>query len=104
MAQNITQIPAARVPLVDPESGLVNRDWYRFLSNLYTLAGQGSNAISLDDLQLGPTSGGSGKRSAALASIFSTKVGTCATLGQEEEVCQFSVFSAKMSSSSHYVG
>ena len=60
MAQNITQIPAARVPLVDPESGLVNRDWYRFLSNLYTLAGQGSNAISLDDLQLGPTSGGSG--------------------------------------------
>lgn len=48
------QIPASRVPLVDPDTGLVNRDWYRFLANLYTLSGQGSNAVSLSDLQVGP--------------------------------------------------
>ena len=55
MAQNITQIPASRVPLVDPETGLVNRDWYRFLANIYLLAGQGSNPTTMDELQLYPS-------------------------------------------------
>lgn len=49
---NITQIIAPRVPLVDPATGLITREWYRYFYNLYTLTG-GSNA-SLDDLQVGP--------------------------------------------------
>lgn len=27
-------LPAQNVPLVDPETGVVNRDWYRFFSIL----------------------------------------------------------------------
>ena len=66
MPNNLTTIPAARAPLVDPSTGLIATEWYRFLFNIYTLAGSGSNTVSLDDLQLGPppqpptTSGGGG--------------------------------------------
>lgn len=56
MAQmlNTTTIPAPRVPLVDPETGLISNEWYRYLFNLFTLTGAGGNATSLDDLQVGP--------------------------------------------------
>ena len=54
MALNSTQIPSSRVPFLDPATGLVSRDWYRFLSNLYVLAGQGGNAMTLADMQVGP--------------------------------------------------
>lgn len=30
-----TQIPAARVPLIDSRSGLISREWYMFLFTLY---------------------------------------------------------------------
>ena len=53
---NITQIPAPRVPLIDERTGLMAREWYRFLLNLFTLTGDGSNTTSLTDLQLGPPS------------------------------------------------
>lgn len=63
---DLTRIPAPRVPLVDPTTGLIANEWYRFLLNLFTLTGSGSTTVSLDDLQLGPpvqesvSSGGGG--------------------------------------------
>ena len=51
---NVTNIPAPRVPLVDPATGLISKEWYRFLLNIFTLTGSGSTTISLDDLQVGP--------------------------------------------------
>lgn len=51
---NITRIPASRVEVIDPRTGLMSRDWYRFFVNLFTLTGEGGNATSLDDLQIGP--------------------------------------------------
>jgi hypothetical protein len=35
------------------------REWYRFFVNLYDIAGGGASAVSLDDLQLSPSSGAS---------------------------------------------
>jgi hypothetical protein len=54
---NITNIPAPRVPLIDERTGLMAREWYRFFFNLFNLTGNGSNAISLQDLQVGPPTG-----------------------------------------------
>jgi hypothetical protein len=51
---NITQIPAPRVEFIDPRTGLMSREWYRFFLNLFTLTGGGTNQISLEDVQLGP--------------------------------------------------
>jgi len=52
---NITQIPALRVAFIDPQTGLISREWYRFLLNLFELTGQGDNPISITDLMVGPT-------------------------------------------------
>lgn len=49
---NITQITPPRVPLIDPRTGLIAREWYRFFLNLYTKTS--GSALSLEDLQLGP--------------------------------------------------
>ena len=63
---NVTNIPSNRVEIIDPRTGMVSREWYRFFLNLFNLAGSGGNQTSLDDLQIGPppqpttTSGGSG--------------------------------------------
>lgn len=54
MADRITQIPAPRVPFVDANTGLVNREWYRFLYNLYNITGAGTSDISNVDLALAP--------------------------------------------------
>ena len=51
---NTTNIPSNRVEFIDPRTGLVSREWYRFFLNLFNLAGAGSNQISLDELQIGP--------------------------------------------------
>ena len=56
MPNTLTTIPAPRVPLIDPATGLISNEWYRFFFNLYTLTGSGRNAISLTDLQLSPPS------------------------------------------------
>lgn len=53
-ALNITSIPAPRVALIDERTGTISREWYRFLLNLFTLTGSGSNPTSLEDVQLGP--------------------------------------------------
>ena len=51
---NITQIPALRVPIIDPRTGLIAREWYLFFFSLFNLVGAGSNQLSLTDLQVGP--------------------------------------------------
>ncbi len=51
---NITNIPAPRVDFIDPRTGLMSREWYRFFLNLFTLTGTGGNQVSLDELQFGP--------------------------------------------------
>jgi hypothetical protein len=56
MLNNITQIPAPRVALIDERTGLMSREWYRFFINLFNLTGDGSNTTSLTDLQVGPPS------------------------------------------------
>lgn len=52
---NITSIIPPRVPLTDPATGLISREWYRFFLNMFVLTGDGSNTASLQDLQVGPT-------------------------------------------------
>ena len=51
---NITNIPAPRVPFVDQATGLISREWYRFLLNLFTLTGSGTIDISVTDLAVAP--------------------------------------------------
>jgi hypothetical protein len=43
---NSTQIPAPRVPVVDPATGLMSREWFRFLNNVYEQLGGGTGAAS----------------------------------------------------------
>ena len=57
---NITNIPSNRVQIIDPRTGVISREWYRFFLNLFTLAGGGGNQTSLDDLQVGPPTGSGG--------------------------------------------
>lgn len=51
---NITTITPPRVPLTDPRTGMISREWYRFFLNLFVLTGSGSNAVTLEDLQKAP--------------------------------------------------
>ena len=55
MTQNITQIPAPRVPFLDERTGLVSREWFRFLNNQYQLTGGGTTATTLADLEVTPS-------------------------------------------------
>ena len=50
---NQTQIPSARVPLVESENGLISREWFRYLNNLNILAGGGTGVTPI-------TGGGTG--------------------------------------------
>ena len=49
---NITSIPSSRVPLIDSSSGLITREWFLFLQNLFYLTGSGGNDITLVDVQV----------------------------------------------------
>lgn len=51
---NITRIPAARVPVIEGPDNIMQREWYRFFNNAFTLLGLGQNQFSLEDLQVGP--------------------------------------------------
>jgi hypothetical protein len=53
---NITNLPSSRVEFIDPRTGLMSREWYRFFLNMFNLTGGGNNQTSLDDLQLAPPS------------------------------------------------
>jgi hypothetical protein len=71
---NITNIPSARVDFIDQRTGLMSREWYRFFLNLFNLTGAGNNPTSLDDLQVGPPTGGG-------ESAFGTVTSVAATAG-----------------------
>lgn len=51
---NITNIPPPRVDFIDQRTGLISKEWYRFLFNQFKLTGSGTNETSLTDLQVGP--------------------------------------------------
>lgn len=51
---NITNIPAPRVPFIDERTGLISREWFRFLNNQFTLTGGGTTQITTADLELTP--------------------------------------------------
>jgi hypothetical protein len=60
---NITQITAPRVELIDPRSGLMSREWYRFFYNLYTVTGGGDGITPA-------TNGGTGIGSYSVGDIL----------------------------------
>jgi hypothetical protein len=45
-AANITKIPSARVALLDAQTGLISREWFRFLNNLYTISGGATQGVA----------------------------------------------------------
>jgi hypothetical protein len=51
---NITNIPPQRVPFIDERTGLISREWYRFLLNLFQITGSGTSDASTVDLQIAP--------------------------------------------------
>lgn len=53
---DITSIPAAQVPLLEPDSRVMSREWYRFLFNQFGQTGSGTTDISISDLALSPFS------------------------------------------------
>lgn len=70
---NITNIPAARVEIIDQRTGLMSREWYRFFLNLFQLTGGGSSDITLQDLQLAPPTGENTLEIEALRNEFGTQ-------------------------------
>ena len=49
---NITNIPAPRVSFIDERTGLISREWYRFLLNLFTRIENGT--VDVDFLLTSP--------------------------------------------------
>jgi hypothetical protein len=43
---NVTQIPAPRVPIVDPTTGLMSREWFRFFNAVYEQLGGGEGGAT----------------------------------------------------------
>jgi hypothetical protein len=60
---NITQIPSARVALLEEDTNLISREWFRFLNNVYTISGGATQGIA----QI--ANGGTGADNAAQARI-----------------------------------
>jgi len=54
VTQNITQIPAPRVPFIDERTGQISREWFRFLNNQFQLTGGGTTQTTISDLELSP--------------------------------------------------
>jgi hypothetical protein len=60
---NITKIPSARVALLDTQTGLVSREWFRFFNNIYVVSGGSTLGVA----QI--ANGGTGADNAAQARI-----------------------------------
>ena len=60
---NITKIPSARVALVEENTGLISREWFRFFNNIYTISGGATLGVT----QI--ANGGTGADNAAQARI-----------------------------------
>jgi hypothetical protein len=43
---NITKIPASRVPLLNPATGLISHEWFRFFNNIYTITGGTTQGVA----------------------------------------------------------
>ena len=43
---NITKIPSSRVALTDANTGLISREWFRFLNNIYVVSGGSTLGIA----------------------------------------------------------
>ena len=54
MTSNTTNIPAPRVPFIDERTGLISREWFRYLNNVFVLTGGGTTQITTADLELTP--------------------------------------------------
>jgi hypothetical protein len=50
---NITKIPSARVALLDPQTGLISREWFRFFNNVYQISG--GSTLGVTQIQNGGT-------------------------------------------------
>lgn len=61
--QNITKIPSSRVALIDPDTGLISREWFRFFNNIYNISGGSTLGIAQIE------NGGTGASTAAQARI-----------------------------------
>ena len=59
--QNFTKIPSARVALIDSDTGLISREWFRFLNNIYVVSGGSTLGVA----QI--SNGGTGATTAAQA-------------------------------------
>jgi hypothetical protein len=59
--QNITKIPSSRVALIDPKTGLISREWFRFLNNIYVVSGGSTLGVAQIE------NGGTGASTAAEA-------------------------------------
>jgi hypothetical protein len=68
MAQNITDITPPRVAFLDPRTGKIAREWYRFFLNLFVLTGSGTSDLTILDLAVAP---GGADTAAQLASMES---------------------------------
>lgn len=44
--QNITKIPSSRVALLDANTGLISREWFRFLNNVYVISGGSTQGVA----------------------------------------------------------
>jgi hypothetical protein len=73
---NITNIPSSRTDIIDPRTGLMSREWYRFFLNLFNLTGAGNNPTSLDDLQVGPPTTGGGETAFGTVTSVNVSGGT----------------------------
>jgi hypothetical protein len=51
---NITKIPSARVALLDSETGLISREWFRFFNNIYAVSG--GSTLGVTQIENGGTS------------------------------------------------
>ena len=43
---NYTRIPAPRVTLVDPQTGIISNEWFRFFNNLYAITYSATNNVT----------------------------------------------------------
>jgi hypothetical protein len=60
---NVTKIPSARVALIEPNTNLISREWFRFFNNVYTISGGATQGVT----QI--ANGGTGANNAAQARI-----------------------------------
>lgn len=42
----LTRIPSAQMPIIDPKTGLMSREWFRFFNALFEQLGGGNGGAS----------------------------------------------------------